>query len=157
MTYAEGTSVSSDKSRAEIERTLARYGATSFMYGWDAGQAMIGFVARERQVRFYLPLPDREARSITHTPSKGLRRSAEQIEATYEQAVRQKWRALALVIKAKLEAVEAGIVSFEDEFAMFTMLPDGSRARDHVVPAIERAYEERAMVPMLPSMRAIDP
>lgn len=33
--YAENTSVSSDRSRAEIEQILARYGAEQFMYGWD--------------------------------------------------------------------------------------------------------------------------
>lgn len=31
--YAETTSVSSESSRGEIERTLSRYGASSFMYG----------------------------------------------------------------------------------------------------------------------------
>lgn len=33
MAYAENTSVSSEKSRAEIERTLQKYGADQFMYG----------------------------------------------------------------------------------------------------------------------------
>ena len=31
--YAQQTQVSTDKSRAEIERTLQRYGADQFMYG----------------------------------------------------------------------------------------------------------------------------
>jgi len=34
--YAEGTSVPADRSRAEIERTLTRYGADQFAYGWRA-------------------------------------------------------------------------------------------------------------------------
>lgn len=154
--YAENTSVSSDKSRAEIERTLARYGATSFMYGWDQGQAVVGFVAKGRQIRFHLGLPDRNSREFTHTPERRYARTAAQADAAYEQAVKQRWRALALVIKAKLEAVEAGITTFDDEFAMFTMLPDGSRARDHILPAITKAYETGKMVPMVPSMRAIE-
>jgi hypothetical protein len=33
--YAENTSVSVESSRGEIERTLQRYGAASFAYGWD--------------------------------------------------------------------------------------------------------------------------
>ena len=41
--YAESTSVSSEKSRAEIERTLTRYGATGFMYGWTDGNALVAF------------------------------------------------------------------------------------------------------------------
>jgi hypothetical protein len=49
-TYAAQTSVSADKSRAEIERTLTRYGATSFAYGWQGSQAMVGFVMAGRQI-----------------------------------------------------------------------------------------------------------
>ena len=33
--YAEGTSVPVDRSRAEIERALTRYGATGFGYQWE--------------------------------------------------------------------------------------------------------------------------
>jgi hypothetical protein len=34
--YASNTDVPSDRSRAEIERTLVRYGADEFMYGTRA-------------------------------------------------------------------------------------------------------------------------
>ena len=34
--YAEQTSVAAERSRAEIEGTLTRYGATAFMYGWGS-------------------------------------------------------------------------------------------------------------------------
>ena len=37
----------------------------------------------------------------------------------WEQACRQRWRALALVIKAKLEAIDAEISTFEEEFLPF--------------------------------------
>lgn len=149
--YAETTSVTSDKSRAEIERTLSRYGATSFMYGWDQQAAIVGFVADDRQVRFTLPMPDKAAREFTHTPSKNLRRSADQVEAAYEQAVRQRWRALALVIKAKLEAVEAGIVTFEEEFGMHMMLPNGQTVGQFVIPQISEAYAGNGLPALLPA------
>lgn len=139
-TYAADTSVSSEKSRAEIERTLARYGADEFAYGWSGQRAMVGFVLSGRQIRFILPMPDRGDRRFTHTPGKGLKRSADQAAAAYEQAVRQRWRALSLVIKAKLEAVESGIVTFEDEFAMHMVLPDGRTVGDWVTPQITQAY-----------------
>lgn len=139
--YASNTDVSSDRSRAEIERILARYGADEFMYGTKEGTAAIGFKAKGRNVRFILPLPDRNSREFTHTESRGNRRAENAIAAAYEQAIKQRWRALALVIKAKLEAVEAGIVTFEDEFAMHMLLPDGSSVRDHVIVEIDRAYE----------------
>jgi hypothetical protein len=138
--YAADTNVPSDRSRAEIERILARYGAQQFAYGWDPTRAMIGFVARDRQIKFILPLPDREDWSITHTPARRQRRTPAQAEAAYEQAVRQRWRALTLVIKAKLEAVEAGITTFEDEFLAHTVLPDGRTAGEWITPQIAEAY-----------------
>jgi hypothetical protein len=109
------------------------------MYGWDADRAVIGFVVHERQIRFLLPMPDRADREFTRTPT-GRARSVTEANHAYEQAVKQRWRALALVIKAKLEAVTANIVTFEDEFAMHMILPDGRTVRDHVLPAIEDAY-----------------
>lgn len=148
--YAESTSVSSDRSRAEIERTLARYGAESFMYGWDKGKAIVGFVANGRQVRFMLPLPDRESKEFTHTPSRGTRRMPGQIDAAYEQAVRQRWRALSLVIKAKLEAVAVGVVTFDEEFAMHYMLPNGQTVGEWVTPQIEKVYDQGGMLALLP-------
>lgn len=148
--YAASTDVSSDRSRAEIERTLTRYGARQFMYGYDQTRAIVGFQINNRQVRFVLPLPDRNDREFTHTPSRGTRRSAAQHEAAYEQAVRQKWRALNLVIKAKLEAVESGIVTFDAEFLAHLVLPDGRTVGDEVVPMVENAYETHQMPVLLP-------
>jgi hypothetical protein len=139
--YAESTSVGSDKSRAEIERTLARYGASSFMYGWDQDRAMVGFIAAGRQVRFVLPMPNREDREFTHTPQRGNCRSPAQAEEAYEQAVRQRWRAL---------AVEAGIVTFDEEFAMHFLLPNGQTVGEWVTPQIERVYAEGGMLALLP-------
>lgn len=148
-TYASSTDVPSERSRAEIEKTLARYGATGFAYGWTSQAAMVGFEMRARQVRFVLPLPSREAREFTHTPSRGTPRSSAAAAQAYEQAVRQRWRALSLAIKAKLEAVESGIVTFEDEFAMHMVLPDGSTVAQQVIPAIEQAYATGRVAPLL--------
>lgn len=149
--YAENTSVSSEASRGEIERTLARYGASSFMYGWDQDKAIVGFIANDRQVRFELPLPDRKSREFTHTPARNLVRTAAQQAEAYEQAVRQRWRALALVIKAKLEAVEAGIVTFEQEFGMHYMLPSGQTVSQWLSPQLDRVYEDQSMPALLPA------
>jgi hypothetical protein len=67
--------------------------------------------------------------------------------AEYEKATRQRWRALALVIKAKLEAVESGITIFEDEFLAHIVLPDGSTAGDWMRPQIAKAYDKNKMPP----------
>ncbi|AVO21643.1 hypothetical protein HWC44_gp042 [Mycobacterium phage ThetaBob] len=154
--YAANTDVSSDRSRAEIERTLNRYGARQFMYGWDEDQAIVGFVIHNRQVRFILPMPNRQDREFTKTPT-GRSRAATQIAQAYEQAVRQRWRSLALVIKAKLEAVESGIVSFDAEFLAHLVLPNGHTVGDSVMPAVAEAYATGHTPALLPSVqRAIE-
>ncbi|QBC87375.1 hypothetical protein [Mycobacterium avium] len=148
--YAAGTEVSSDRSRAEIERTLQRYGARQFMYGYDDTRAIVGFVINNRQVRFVLPMPDPNNREFTHTPGRGQKRTPEQARAQWEQATRQRWRALNLVIKAKLEAVESGIVTFDAEFLAHLVLPNGRTVADEVVPMVETAYETNQMPVLLP-------
>lgn len=150
MRYAEKTVVGSDKSRAEIEKTLTRYGATGFMYGWQQGNAIIAFEMMARRVKFMLPLPDRKAKEFTHTPNRGTLRSPQQQEEAYEQSVRQRWRALALVIKAKLEAVESGITVFEDEFLAHIVLPDGKTVGDFMRPQIDAAYTHGSMPALIP-------
>jgi hypothetical protein len=149
--YAARTSVSVEKSRNEIEATLVRYGASSFMYGWDVTGAVIAFVvnvegAQTRQVRFQLPLPSRDERAFTHH-SRG-RRTPTAAEELWEQACRQRWRALALVVKAKLEAVETGIATFESEFLSYIMLPDGLTVGQWIGPQLEAAYDpDRGVMP----------
>lgn len=147
--YAEGTTVDSAASRAEIERTLTRYGATSFMYGWEDGRAAIGFAVNNRQVRFILPMPDRNDRQFTHTPGRHQERTDSAAASEYEKAVRQRWRALALVVKAKLEAVAAGIVTFDEEFLAHMVLPNGRSVYTEVQTAIEAAYETGHVPPLL--------
>ena len=134
--YAENTHVSSDASRSEIERTLRRYGATEFAYGWQEKSALVGFKADGRLVRFMLPLPDFDNDNFRLTPT-GRDRNKNQQELAYEQAIRQRWRALALCIKAKLEAVEVGIVTFDQEFLAHMVLPGGKTVGDQLVPQIE--------------------
>lgn len=145
MSYAENTSVPVDRSRAEIEKTLQRYGANQFMYGYDEQHAMLAFLMAGRQVRFILPMPDKDDPKFALTPTGRKRRDPNAMLAEYEKAQRQRWRALALVIKAKLEAVESGITVFEDEFLAHIVLPDGSTAGDWMRPQIEKAYTSEEM------------
>lgn len=151
MSYAETTSVSTEKSRAEIERTLQKYGADQFMYGWDSNRAVIGFLLAGRQVKFHLPLPRKDDNRFQLTPT-GKKRSDAASIAEWEQACRASWRALALVIKAKLEAVESGITVFEDEFMAHIVLPNGSTVSQFMLPQIESAYATGKMPPMLPDL-----
>ncbi|MDF0543310.1 hypothetical protein PX699_13210 [Sphingobium sp. H39-3-25] len=146
--YAATTSVSSAKSKAEIEALVERYSAAQFVSGWSADRAVVGFTMRGRQVKFVLTMPDKTRREFTHH-SKGAR-TVEAALAQWEQACRARWRALLLVIKAKLEAVESGISVFEDEFMANIVLPDGKMVGEFMRPQIAHAYETRKMPALLP-------
>lgn len=148
--YAKDTNVSVHRTRGEIENTLERYGATGFMYGWQGSAAAIIFEMKNRRIRFVLPLPDRNSREFWYTPSRGSKRTEEQAREAWEQACRQRWRALALVIKAKLEAIEAEITTFEDEFLAHTLLPNGSTVGEWIAPQLEDTYRNGSMPPLLP-------
>lgn len=151
--YAEGTTVDAAASRAEIERTVARFGASGFMYGWQDNVAVIGFVAHGRQIRFTLPLPDRrdfpDRRAGNGRTVSG--------EKEWEQAVKERWRALAASVKARFAAVDAEILTFEEEFAMFTVLPDGRTAAEHVLPRIQVALESGGVPDLLPKALGAGP
>lgn len=147
--YAANTSVSSELSRIEIEKTLIRYGADNFAYAMAQGKAFIGFTMNERQIKFILPLPTKD--DFKKTPTGRDRTANSQYEA-WEQACRQRWRALNLVIKAKLEAVECGISVFEDEFMANIVLPSGETVSDFMKPQIEQAYINGTVPKMLPML-----
>lgn len=146
--FAATTSVSVGTSKAEIERIVERYGASQFMSGWGEDQAVVAFSMEGRQVRFLLPLPSRDEQRFTHH-SKGPR-APEAALKEWEQACRQRWRALALVIKAKLEAVESGISVFEDEFMANIVLPGGKTVSQEVRPLIASAYDTGKVQALLP-------
>lgn len=145
--YAADTTVSVEKSRAEIEATLKRYKAESFAYASEGRKAAIQFRIAGRVVKFILTLPDPNADefNVYMQGNVKYRRKEGVPEKMWEQACRQRWRALALVIKAKLEAVSAGITTIEDEFLAHTMLPDGTTFGQWAKPQIDKAYEIGAM------------
>lgn len=154
MRYAQNTEVSTERSKAEIERLLSRYKADQFMTGWKDQQAVIGFKMNNRVIRFLLPLPSRDEKRFTQTATGRTRRHQTDQDKIklWEQACRQSWRALALVIKAKLEAVAAGITEFENEFMAHIVMPDGKTVGEHARPMIESAYKTGKMQPLLPWM-----
>jgi hypothetical protein len=160
--YAEGTSVPMERSRTEIEKTLMRYGASGFGYGWEQrvevtppkcrqsrcdpenivmclrdhrwevaperrdtrDVVLVGFRFKERRIQLEIPMPtEREAGT----------------KAKHEAAVRQRWRALVLVIKAKLEAVASGISTLEHEFLANVVLEDGRTVAQALVPRLHEA------------------
>jgi len=137
--YAAQTEVPVDRTRAEIERTLVRYGADAFRYSYRSDVAMVEFSAHARHIRFVLRLPKQE--DFNTTP-QGRDRVSAAIEREWQQACRQRWRALLLAIKAKLEAVDCGIAEFEREFLAYIVDPESDRTvGDVLAPQLQRSYD----------------
>lgn len=136
----------------EIERILQKYGATKFMYGTDTARAIICFEAKGKMVKFELPLPDRSAKQFTWTNHKRryqTQRSPEEAYKAWEQACRTRWRALALCVKAKLEAVASGITTFESEFLAHFVMPNGQTLGQMAIPQLEEAAKQGRMPQLL--------
>jgi hypothetical protein len=141
MSYAEETTVSAERSRAEIETIVSRYAGrdTDFVSGRAAGMATIFFVAHGRRVKFTVPLPTSEEAEI-----KAKRKNAAswstvtdtQKEAWLEQETRRRWRCLCLAIKAKFVAVESGSFTFEEEFLSHLVRPDGKTIYESIQAAV---------------------
>jgi hypothetical protein len=148
VTYAKGTEVPVSRSRDEIERTLTRYGASTFAYGWDDTRAVVEFVMDRRRIRLVVPLLDRAA--VRTDPKTYRTRTPLQVDRLVEQNSREKWRALLLVVKAKLEAVESGISTLEDEFLAFVVLPNGQTVGEWTGPQLDDAYRSGGMLELLP-------
>lgn len=128
--YAADTKVPVSQSIAEIERTVKKYGGAQFGFGVAEDQAVVAFTKEGRQVRFYVPFGNTK-------------------DAAYPKRQRQRLRALLLVIKARLEAVESGVESFEDSFMANIVLPDGSLVSQHVKRELASAYESGRQPPSL--------
>ena len=149
MTYARNTTVSAIRTRNEIEETLERYGADGFAHATKGNMATVVFDIENRRIRFVLELPDPEDfRHTNHSPPR--ERSARAQREAHDQ-VPPALAVLLLVIKAKLEAVTAGISTLETEFLANIVLPDNTTAGEWMIPQIDQTYCTGEMPPMLPA------
>ena len=148
--FARDTEVSVEKSKAEIEATVMRYKGTAFGSYWDGDRALVVFEMHQRRLRFVLPLPRRDADEFRRTPARRNLRTPEEQYKAWEQACRQRWRALLLTIKAKLEAVECRITTFESEFLANFVLPSGLTIGETIIPQIGVIIDTGKLPPMLP-------
>jgi hypothetical protein len=139
--YAAKTEVPPDRRRSEIERTLNRYGATAFGYATTRTEAQIMFELGGRQMRFQIALPD-QAEYSDMAPTVG--------DRAHAQAVRQRWAAVALWIKAQCEAIDSEVVTAEDAFLGWVVLPDGQTLGEKLHPQLDAVYKSGQMPALLP-------
>ena len=113
--FAKNTTVPVSRTQADITKLLSKYGAQSyrFAYNADPGAHLIEFAFNGFLFRFILLEAVKEE---FLTGRSGRRRTPAQIRSAIDQANRQKWRALHLIIKAKFEYIAGGFSSVEQEF-----------------------------------------
>lgn len=141
MSFAEKTKVPIAQSQNEIQRTLEKYGATGFGFAQGGGFAVVMFAMSNRQIHIKFPLCEHGKA----TDSKNYFLSQEQCA----RENRRLWRCLVLTIKAKLECVESGITTLEEEFLAHIVLPNGRTVGKEIRPRIEESYRSGKMPPLL--------
>ena len=129
--FARETRVPVQQTQIEIQWMLDR--AKAEQYGttvdYALGHARVQFRLFERVIRFTVALPD----------ANKLRGDR------FAKAERQKWRALMLVIKAKLESVESHIETFEEAFLANIVMPNDQTVSEIIKPQIAESYKTGKM------------
>lgn len=136
--YAEGTTVSVDQSRGEITGILARYGVVRMGWATEPEGDVLQFQLDDRNYRFRITRPTigevRAAWDEDHPfAAPGQRANldwAKKLDAEW----RRRWRANALLIKAKLEFADGETSTVAREFLPYAVLKDG---RTTLLEAIE--------------------
>lgn len=121
--YAEDTKVSAVQSRGQIEAILRKAGASRIATMDEPLEAIGMFMLAGRLIRLRIEIPGDAS----------------------EQKRWAIWRAIRLVVKAKIEAVAQGITTVEQEWLAHVVLPDGSTVGDWVEPQLQVAYDKGQM------------
>jgi hypothetical protein len=130
--YAQGTTVSTDQSRREIEKYLEKRGAARIFFMTEPNQFVLGFVYEHLLIRFNVPVP------------------SEGREDTKAKVRRERLRALLISIKARFASIDSGISSFEREFMPNVVTPSGQTVAEWLQPQLRISLERGDMPKMIP-------
>lgn len=139
--YAEGTQVSAERSRAELEELLRRHGAQEFAVYTSAERTVFMYRLKGSMVRHHVEYPADLQQFQTKNHYGTPLRKPDELTKRAEQEWRRRWRALVLVCKAKLEIIESGGSTFEREFLADMLLADGQTVAQALVPKLREMYE----------------
>lgn len=125
--YAKNTTVPVERSRAEIERTLTKYGASRFGTMSEPERVMVVFEVKGRQVQWTMPMPPK---------------SKYRNETDHEREMRRRWRVLVITVKALLEAVESKLLTFDQAFLPHLVIPGTAKTLgEAIIPRLDQMYE----------------
>jgi hypothetical protein len=118
----ESTTVPVERSQGEIRKLLAKHGASRFEFGEAVDEqgtswAAIAFALGGRSVRMRVPLKPVDRAAIRRKLTRTRTRTERDLELeAQDQEARRIWRVLAWNLKARLEAVEEGVETFDEAF-----------------------------------------
>ena len=138
-TYARQTTVPVERSVAEVQRLLRRFGAGDFAQFTSEQRETAGVVFARLGISYRMTFRLPREEEFLQTPQGRMRTSDKMVEQAHQQEVRRLWRSLALLVKAKLVAVEDGIADFEQEFLPAAMLESGATIAEEGVPRLLEA------------------
>jgi len=132
MAYAKNTTVPVDRSLGAIKDTLKRYGAEGFLHAEQGGKSILRFTYRGICLGFEM-----------------LTAESDEMDAKEE---RRRWRVLLLLIKAKLEVIDSGVSTFEEQFFSDIIMPGGVRIGSQAKQQITKMLETGKPVNLLPML-----
>jgi hypothetical protein len=148
--FAEGTEVTVDRSRAELEALLDKHGATEVLVHRGAQRSTLIYRLGGRMIRQVVTYPDAAAYERVDPKNKwSAKRKPEAVKRMQEAEWRRRWRAQLLILKAKLELIASGESTVDREFLADTMLPNGETVAEAMLPRIAQAYETGEMPPLM--------
>lgn len=129
--YAEGTTVSVDTSRGELSGLLTAHGCQRMAWATEPDADTLQFFLGGNGYRFRIARPT-EAEVIArwddeHPYAAAGQRAKIDWRKNVDAEWRRRWRALVLLLKAKLEFVEAGDTTLEQEFMSALLVEGGAR------------------------------
>lgn len=147
MAYAAGTVVSVARSQEEIQRLVRKHGARKVGTYTDDDAAVVTFQTNDRTVKFRIPMPGPDDPSVRAAAAKIHRAGVEALDRALEAEQRRRWRALVLVIKARLEAVAEQVETFDEAF-LAHIVTDTGRTILEELRVIEKSTGQRMLGPV---------
>lgn len=145
--FAADTEVPAERTQGEIYKLLRVHGAAPVAVVLNVGAVTVMFQLNSRTIRLAVPLP------TNGPPRDGRGRiTASKQAILHAREIRRRWRSLLLVLRAKLEAVQSGIVTFESEWLAYIVTTDGKTVGEKMAPQLDAiAHEGDMPVLYLPS------
>ena len=144
MAYASGTEVSIDRSRAEIEKVLAKAGAKEFAYWRNEEGSNIAFRIDGLMVRLTVAAPKPPADNGKKGQAYRKYKPEQQVRWV-EDEEKRRWRVILIAVKAKLELVAMQQSTILREFMADTVMVNGKLVAEELEPRIRQMYELNKM------------